>query len=115
MLFDFVLSLHIAVVLFAFALAGAIHAAEIMMRSAGSVAEMRNLVKPGKFGPAFGGVVLLLFGFGSWLIHLSPSEDKFHFKDPFIWTAIVVLAILFITGPLILGQHHSKLDKAVEA
>jgi len=115
MLFNFVLSLHIFVVLCAIGLAGALHAAEILMRRASSVAELRVLAKPGKFGPAFGVIVLALFGLGSWLVSLSPSDEKFHMKDPFIWTAIVVLVFLFVTGPAVNGRHHTKLDKAIEA
>jgi hypothetical protein len=115
MLYDFVLSLQVFVVICAFVLASAIHTCELLMRRATTVAELRTLAKPGKFGPVFGVIVLLLFGLGSWLVHLSPGDEKFHYKDPFIWTSIVVLAFLFVTGPTVLGRHQRHLEKAIEA
>src|ERR1041385_7252093 len=111
---DFVLFLHILVVLCAFALASAIHTAEILMRRAGSIAELRRLSKPGRLGPAFGVIVLLLFGLGSWLIHLDKKTEDFKYSDAFVWTAIVVLVFLFATGPTILGRHQKRLERALE-
>ena len=113
-LYDVVLFLHIFVVICAIGLASAIHGCELLMRRATTVAEMRTLAKPGDFGPAFAVIVLLLFGLGSWLVHLSPSADKFRFGDPFIWTAIVVLGFLFASGPSVLARHHSKLRAALD-
>lgn len=112
---DVVLFLHILVVLCAFALASALHTAEILMRRAGTIAELRRLAKPGKLGPAFGVIVLLLFGLGSWLVHLDKSSDHFAYSDPFVWTAIVVLVFLFVTGPTILARHHKRLERALDA
>ena len=114
-LYDVVLFLHIFVVICAIGLASAIHGCELLMRRATTVAELRTLSKPGDFGPAFGVIVLLLFGLGSWLVHLSPAQDKFRFGDAFIWTAIVVLAYLLVSGPAVLGRHHSKLRAALDA
>ena len=113
--YDVVLFLHIFVVICAIGLASAIHGCELLMRRATTVAEMRTLAKPGDFGPAFAVIVLLLFGLGSWLVHLSPTEDKFKFGNPFIWTAIVVLVYLFASGPSVLARHHGRLRAALDA
>lgn len=112
---DFVLFLHIFVVLCAFALASAIHTAEILMRRAGTIAELRRLSKPGRLGPAFGVIVLLLFGLGAWLMHLDKKTEGFKYSNAFVWTAIVVLVFLFLTGPTILGRHQKHLEQALEA
>lgn len=114
-LVDVVLFLHVLVAICAFALAAVLHSSSLLMRRASTVAEIRTLAKPGRFGPAFGAIVVLLFGLGSWLMHLSSAPDKFHFGDAWVWTAIVALVVLFADGPTVLDRHHKKLVAAAQA
>lgn len=113
-LFDFVLFLHVAVVLAAFTLAGAIHGCDWLMRRAQTVGQLRMLAMPAKLGPVFGGIVLALLVLGMTLLSLSDKPDKFTMSDPFVWTALIALAVLFGTGPTILAQHTKRLDSALE-
>ena len=113
--FDVLLFLHIAVVGTAFFLAGALHTGEYLMGGSRTVGELSRAIRPLRFGPAFAPVLLALFGLGIGLIKTSAAEENFHVSNPFAWTAIVVLAVLFLDGPLVLGRHADKLAKAVEA
>jgi hypothetical protein len=114
-LYNVVLFVHIFVLLAAIALAGSIHGCEVLMRRAQSVAQMRVLALPGRLGPAFAVLVLLLVGFGSWLTALSKDPDKFTMSDPFIWTALVGAALLILSGPIIHAPHGKHLRTALDA
>jgi hypothetical protein len=110
-LFDFVLFLHIAVVLFAISLAGVLHVAEHQASRATTVAELRVVSRPYKYGVLFAPVVILLLGLGMWLVHLSKGE--FHVGDGWAWTAIVALGLLFLAGPTVMGRHAVALKNAL--
>jgi hypothetical protein len=113
--FSFVLFLHITIVISAFVLAGAMHVCEILMRRAQTVAEVRVLARVGKAGPFFAVFVILLIGSGMSLVSLSKHADKFRVADPFAWTALVALAVLFVTGPAIMAPHHRRLTAAINS
>jgi hypothetical protein len=113
--FDVLLFLHLTALVAAFFTAGALHTAEYLRGGCRTVAELRRVHRPLRFGPAFAPIILALLGFGMALVKASPDDDKFHVSDPFAWTAIVLLVMLFLDGPLILGRHADKLEKALEA
>jgi hypothetical protein len=51
-----------------------------------------------------------------WLLHLSRDrEEVFSFSDPWVWTAIVALAVLMLTGGAILGRHAAAYAKLLAA
>jgi hypothetical protein len=110
-LFDVVLFFHIAVVLFAISLAGVLHVSEHQASRATTVAELRIVSRPYKYGVLFVPVVILLLGLGMWLVHLSKGE--FHVGDGWAWTAIVALGLLFLGGPTVMGRHAVALKNAL--
>ena len=112
--YDLLLGLHITFVLAAFFLSGALHACEYLMKGAGSVAEVKRLLLPGKFAPLFAVFVLGIFGCGEGMLH-NDAGAGFHASDGWVWTAMVVLLILFLDGPLVLARAAKNLEKAVEA
>jgi hypothetical protein len=114
-LYNVVLFAHIAMLLSAMALAGSIHACELLMRRAKTVDQLRLLSMPGRLGPIFGVLVLALVGLGFWLTGLSEQPDKFSVSDPFVWSALVGAAVLFVSGPLIHAPHGKHLKEALEA
>ena len=114
--FDVVLFFHIAVVLAAFFLAGALHGSEYLSAKATTPGELRRVTRPQKLGPLFAPLLIALLGLGMELIHLSKKTgDDFKFGDGFIVVGIVMVAVLFLDGPLVMGRHFSKFDKALDA
>lgn len=114
-LYNVVLFAHVLVLLAAIALAGSIHGSELLMRRAQTAAQLRILALPGKLGPLFAVLVLLLVGLGSWLTALSKDPDKFEMGDSFIWTALVGAVLLFLSGPIIHAPHAKHLKQALDA
>jgi hypothetical protein len=102
-LVNVVLFLHIAAALFAFGVAGALHAAEWLSRGATTVGELRTSGRASRLGQLFPVAILLLLVLGAWLVHLSDKE--FSLSDGWVWTAIVALVILGATGGLIMDRH----------
>ena len=69
--------------------------------------ELRTITAVYRRGNLFPIVIVLLFGEGAWLLHLSKKQgEAFHFGDAWVWTAIVALVILMFTGGAILGGTH---------
>jgi hypothetical protein len=95
-LFGFVLFLHIAFVVVAFAMAGVVHAAMPAVARARDVSQMRPWVELlHRLDPLFPVVALLLLGLGSWLVHLGAhTDDAFSFKDGWVITSIVTLVVI---------------------
>lgn len=112
-LFSVVLFLHISVVLFAISLAAILHVSEWQASRASTVAELRVLTRPNKYGILFAPAVVLLLLLGLWLVHLKKSE--FSVGDGWAWTAIVALVILFAGGPAVMAKHAKALDTLVAA
>lgn len=113
-LYDVVLFAHIAVLLFAFALTGAIHVSMWLTVRAGTVQEMRVLAKPQRWGFLFAPVVALLLGLGGWLVKLSHDRSEhFSVSDGWAWTAAVVLLLAFVLGIGLEGPHADRLGKAL--
>jgi hypothetical protein len=112
-LFDVVLFLHIAAAISAFALSGVIHTAEWLLKRSSTAGEALRMARVNRLAPLFSVLIVLLLGLGSWLVQLSEDPDKFSFGDPFVYTALVVLAVLFVDGPLILGRHGKALGAAL--
>ena len=114
-LYDVVLFLHLLVLLAAFLLSGALHAAEYQSAGAASVQELRFVTRVNRLAPGFGVVVLLLLALGMWLVELSKDRnDVFDLGDGFVWTAMVVLVVLFLDGPLVLARRDKALQGALE-
>jgi hypothetical protein len=113
-LYDVVLFAHIAVVLFALSLAGAIHTSEWLTARAGTVQEMRVLAKPQVWGILFAPVVGLLLLLGSWLVKLSDDRSaQYSFGDGWVVLAIIVLVLAFVIGFGLEGPHAERLMKAL--
>ncbi|MCU1602928.1 MAG: hypothetical protein JWO22_3637 [Frankiales bacterium] len=112
--YDVVLALHIMCVLGAFFLSGGLHVSEYLMKGAGTVAEVRRLTRTGRFAPLFAPLVIGIFGFGLALLHIGEGK-AYHAKDAWIATAMVVLLVLFLDGPLVLARYGKKLEAAVAA
>jgi hypothetical protein len=113
-LYGVLVFVHIAVLLFAFGLTGAIHASEWLMASAPTVQDMRALAKPQKWGMFFGPVVALMLLIGAWLVMLSDDEAvEFSFGDGWVWTGALVLVLAFAAGIGIHAPHGQKLGLAL--
>ena len=112
--YDVVLALHISCVLGAFFLSGGLHVSEYLMKGAGTVAEVRRLTRTGKFAPLFAPLVIGIFGFGLWMLHLDDGK-AYHAKDAWIATAMVVLLVLFLDGPLVMARYGKRLETLVAA
>lgn len=115
-LFGVVLFLHISVVIFAFAMAGVMHAALQATARASTVQELRSWGKAmHRIEPLFPVTALLLLGFGIWLVHLGEhTDDAFRFSDGWIVTAIVALVAVEAMGGAILAPRGKKLTGLVE-
>ncbi len=109
--YDVVLALHVLTAVAALLLAGLVHGAEHLSARAQTVDELRRTTAPLKLGPAFGALTALLLVLGMAL--LGMSDERYGFGDPFIWTALVVVAYLLLVGPLVLGPHETKVRSAV--
>ncbi len=104
--YDVVLFLHILTLLAAIALAGILHAAEWQQRAATTIQELRTITKPFAWGQLFPVLIILLLTEGMYLIHLS--DDVYGFGDAWVWTAIIALVILMVSGGAILGRHAAR-------
>ncbi|HET6818449.1 MAG TPA: hypothetical protein VFH66_14570 [Mycobacteriales bacterium] len=95
-LFNFVLFLHISLVVVAFAMAGIVHAGMPAMARARDVSQMRPWAELlHRLDPLFPVVALFLLGLGSWLVHLGAhTGDGFSFKDGWVITSIVTLVVI---------------------
>jgi hypothetical protein len=115
-LYDVILFVHILTLLAAIGLGTTLHHAEWSTRRATTVSELRTITavyRRGNFFPIF---IILLFGEGAWLLHLSKKQDEaFHFGDAWVWTAIVALVILMVTGGAVLGRGASAYAKLLAA
>jgi hypothetical protein len=115
-LYDVVLFVHILTLLAAIGLGSTLHHAEWSTRRATTVGELRTITGVYRRGNLFPILIILLFGEGAWLLHLSRRQDEtFHFGDAWIWTAIVALAILMVSGGAVLGREASKYSKLLAA
>ena len=112
-IYNLVLFLHVATLLFALVVTGILHGSMWLMVRAATVAELRVSARPQQLGVLYAPFILALIGSGFLLLNLSKTSNKFHFSDPFAWTAVVVLVFLFLNGPLILGRHDKVLRKAL--
>ena len=113
-LYDVVKFAHIATLLAAVGLAGYLHATEWQFRNATTLPELRLLFAPQKWGILFAPIVALLLLEGMWLLKLSDDRSAtFDFSDGWVWTAIVALAVLFATGPAVMGPHGERTGKAL--
>lgn len=93
-LFGFVLFLHIAFAVVAFAMAGVVHAGMPALARARDVATMRPWSEIlHRLDPLFPLVALILLGLGSWLVHLGDGEG-FRFSDGWIITSIAALVLI---------------------
>jgi hypothetical protein len=80
------------------------------------VGELRTITGVYRRGNLFPILIILLFGEGAWLLQLSRRQDEaFHFGDAWVWTAIVALAILMVSGGAILGREASKYSTLLAA
>jgi hypothetical protein len=115
-LYDVVKFVHIATLLCAIALAGVLHSTHWLMPRAQTVAELRVLARPQKWGVGFAPIIGLLLLEGMWLLKLSDDRAaQFGFSDGWVWTAVVALGILFAGGIGVEGPHAEALNKAVDA
>jgi hypothetical protein len=115
-LYDVVLFVHILTLLAAIGLGTTLHHAEWSTRRAATVGELRTITWVYRRGNLFPILIILLFGEGAWLLALSKKQDEtFRFGDAWVWTAIVALAILMISGGAVLARHASKYAKLLEA
>jgi hypothetical protein len=113
-LYDVLVFVHIAVLVTAFVLTGAVHTSEWLTARAATVQEMRVLAKPQKWGVLFAPVVALMLLVGAWLVQLSDDRAaEYSFGDGWIWTAAVVLLLAFLSGFGIHAPHGEKLGKAL--
>ena len=113
-LYDVVLFAHIAVLLFAFTLTGAIHVSQWLTVRASTVQEMRVLAKPQRWGFLFAPVVAGMLGLGGWLVKLSHDRSEhFSVSDGWAWTAAVVLLLAFGLGIGLEGPHADHLNKVL--
>ena len=111
-LYDVVLFLHILTLLAAIGLGTTLHHAEWSTRRATTVGELRTITGVYRRGNLFPILIILLFGEGAWLLHLSKKRgETFHFGDAWVWTAIAALVILMVSGGAILGREASKYAK----
>lgn len=115
-LYDVVLFLHIATLLAAIGLGSTLHHAEWSTRSATTVGELRTITRVFRRGNLFPILIILLFAEGAWLLHLSKKQDEaFRWGDSWVWTAIVALGILMVSGGAILGREGAKYGKLLAA
>lgn len=110
---DLVLFLHIAVAVFAFAVAGLMLVAMAQMRSAESIAVLRTWQRvTHRVEPWFPVLMLILVGLGAWLIALSHSE--FSWRDGWVITAVVTLVVMELYGGAVLAPGAKRLHQLIE-
>lgn len=109
--YDVVLFFHLLAVLAAFGLSGAMHSAEYQMAGADSVARLRQVVKPLRFAPLFGPILLALVVLGMALT--GAFDHGYSTSDPFAWSGLIGAAALLLDGPLLLDPHAKKLTAAL--
>ena len=115
-LYDVALFLHILTLLAAIGLGTTLHHAEWSTRKATTVGQLRTITGVYRRGNLFPVLIILLFGGGAWLLHLSKKRtETFHFSDPWVWTAIAALVILMVSGGAVLGRHASAYAKLLDA
>jgi hypothetical protein len=115
-LYDVVLSLHILAAIFGFGVAAVAHTTMFRLRNASTMQQVRNqLPILDKVGPLFPIAAVLLFAFGAWLIHLSPSDEKFHWSDGWVITAIVTLVVVEGVGGAVIGRGAKALSGKIES
>lgn len=113
--YDVVLSLHILAVIFGFGVAAVAHTTMFRLRHARTMQEVRtHLPILDKVGPLFPVAALLLFAFGAALIHLSPHDEKIHWSDGWIITAIVTLVVVEAVGGAVIGRGAKALTGKLE-
>jgi hypothetical protein len=111
--YDVVLFLHILTLLCALGLGSILHAAEWGQRRATTIQELRTITRPYAWGKLFPVFIILLFAFGAWLLQLS--DDRFDFGVAWVWTAVIALAILMVSGGAVLGRHAAHYGKLLAA
>ena len=115
-LYDVVLFLHILTLLVAFGLGITLHHAEWSTRTARTVGELRTITGVYRRGTFFPVLIVLLFVGGAELVHLSKKNgEEFHFGDAWVWTALVSLVILMVSGGAVLGRHATRYAKLLAA
>lgn len=116
-LFDVVLFLHILAVLTAFGVASVLHTAEWTAPGSATTVELRaSLRVVRRLEPVFPVLLLVLFGLGAWLIHLSKTTDeKFGYDDDWIRVSIIGVIVLFVVGGAVLAPRSKKHGKVVDA
>lgn len=108
-LYDVVLFLHIATLLAAIGLSGALHHAEWSTRKATTVGELRTMTAVYRHGNLFPILIIALLAEGMGLLHLSKDQDAtFEYSDPWVWTALLALAVLMASGGAVLGRHAAS-------
>jgi len=112
-LFDVVLFFHLAIAIAAFAIAGILHTAQYVTRSAKTVGDVRSWVHAAsRLEPLFPILALALFGFGAWLVHLSGGE--FRWSDGWVITASLTLLVMEARGGGILAPKGKHLHKVTD-
>lgn len=112
--YDVVLFLHILAAIFGFGVAAVAHATMFRLRSAGDVGEVRGHLRVlDKTGPLFPVAAVLLLALGGLLVHLSDSEEKWHWSNGWIVTAIVALIAVEVIGGLVIGRGVKGLERNV--
>ena len=110
---DVVLFLHIAVAVFAFAVAGLLLTSLSQMRAAESIAVLRSWHRLAhRVEPWFPVLVLVLIALGGWLIALSHRE--FSWSDGWVLTAVVTLVIMEGYGGAVLAPRSKRLHAIIE-
>jgi len=112
-LYDIVLFLHICAAFTTIGLAGLLHGSEWLLRRATTVGEARMLARAGAATVLFPISGIALLGLGMSLIALSSKPEKYGFCDPFVWSGIIGLVILMVSGPVVMKPHHDQLTKAI--
>jgi hypothetical protein len=113
--YEVVLSLHILAAVFGFGVAGVAHSTMFRLRAARDMGQVRgHLAVLDKVGPFFGIAALLLIVLGAWLIQLSPSEEKFHWKDGWVLTALISLVIVEAVGGAVIGRRVKSIIGKLE-
>jgi hypothetical protein len=113
-LVDVVLFAHIAVAIVAFAVAGILHTAQWVSRTAGTTAELRTWGRVAhRIEPLFPVLALVLFLLGVWLLHLSHGE--FRWGQGWVITAAVTLGLMELLGGAILAPRSTTLFHVLDA
>ncbi|MDX6199283.1 MAG: putative integral rane protein [Actinomycetota bacterium] len=103
--YEVVLSLHILAVIIGFGVAAVAHTTMFRLRNASTMQQVRtHLPILDKVGPLFPVAAILLFVFGAYLIQISPHDEKFHWSDGWVITAIVTLVVVEAVGGAVIGR-----------